>query len=83
MAKAELFKIRPVGWVLSRLGAFPVSRGAADEEAMTTTRVLLERGQAVVIFPEGTRIRHGSLRVPGAASGASPSRPGPPWSRWP
>ena len=64
VAKVELFEKRWQGWILSRLGAFPIRRGEADEEAMRTSRLILERGGAVCIFPEGTRIRAGSLAEP-------------------
>ena len=64
VAKVELFEKRWQAWILSRLGAFPIRRGAADEEAMETSRMILERGGAVCIFPEGTRIRAGSLAEP-------------------
>ncbi len=64
MAKRELFESRLQGWLLNALGAFPVCRGESDETAMETARLLLERGQAVVIFPEGTRIRRGALDRP-------------------
>jgi glycerol-3-phosphate dehydrogenase (NAD(P)+) len=69
MAKRELFENRLIAWALNGLGAFPVSRGESDEEAMETARQLLERGQAVVVFPEGTRIRNGSLKRPRRGSG--------------
>jgi glycerol-3-phosphate dehydrogenase (NAD(P)+) len=64
VAKVELFEKRWQGWLLSRLGAFPVRRGEADEEAMKTARLVLERGGTICIFPEGTRIRTGSLAAP-------------------
>src|SRR5829696_8861207 len=64
VAKQELFKYRPVGWILNCLGAFPVRRGESDEESVKTALALLERGDAVVIFPEGTRIRRGALKQP-------------------
>jgi 1-acyl-sn-glycerol-3-phosphate acyltransferase len=55
MAKAELFE-GPLGWLLPRVGAFPVRRGGADAEAMDTAREILSAGGLVVLFPEGTRI---------------------------
>jgi glycerol-3-phosphate dehydrogenase (NAD(P)+) len=64
MAKVELFERSWQGWLLSRLGAFPVRRGESDEDAMTTARMVAERGGAVCIFPEGTRIRRGTLADP-------------------
>ncbi|HET8815325.1 MAG TPA: 1-acyl-sn-glycerol-3-phosphate acyltransferase [Solirubrobacterales bacterium] len=64
MAKVELFERRWQGWLLSRLGAFPVRRGESDEDSMLTARMIAERGGAVCVFPEGTRIRRGTLANP-------------------
>jgi 1-acyl-sn-glycerol-3-phosphate acyltransferase len=64
VAKVELFERRWQGWLLSRLGAFPIRRGESDELAMETARLAVERGGTVCIFPEGTRIRHGTLAEP-------------------
>lgn len=64
VAKVELFERRWQGWLLSRLGAFPIRRGDSDEDSMETARLVVERGGAVCIFPEGTRIRTGSLSSP-------------------
>jgi glycerol-3-phosphate dehydrogenase (NAD(P)+) len=64
VAKVELFERRWQAWVLSRLGAFPIRRGESDEESMETARQIVERGGAVCIFPEGTRIRRGTLANP-------------------
>ena len=64
VAKQELFSHRLVAWFLNCMGAFPLKRGESDRESMATALALLERGEAVVIFPEGTRINNGSLGRP-------------------
>jgi 1-acyl-sn-glycerol-3-phosphate acyltransferase len=64
VAKKELFRQRLTGWFLNALGAFPVDRGAADQDMLDTARQILARGDAVLMFPEGTRIRHGGLATP-------------------
>ncbi len=64
VAKIELFERRWQGWLLSRLGAFPIRRGESDEMSMQTARLAVERGGTVCIFPEGTRIRRGTLATP-------------------
>src|SRR3954466_2979896 len=64
VAKQELFTNRLFGWFISSLGAFPVRRGAADADMVQTAKAFLERGDPVLIFPEGTRIRPGALGKP-------------------
>src|SRR4051812_156533 len=65
VAKKELFLFHPVvSWLLNALGAFPIDRGASDQGAMATARAILERGEVVLMFPEGTRVRPGSLGRP-------------------
>jgi 1-acyl-sn-glycerol-3-phosphate acyltransferase len=56
MAKTELIQAH-YGRLLVRLGAFPVRRGQADEDALETARVILRQGGLLALFPEGTRIR--------------------------
>jgi 1-acyl-sn-glycerol-3-phosphate acyltransferase len=64
VAKKELFRQRWLAWILNALGAFPVDRGAADAESIGTAKAILARGDIVLIFPEGTRTRPGSLGRP-------------------
>lgn len=64
VAKRELFERRWRAWLLNSLGAFPIDRGASDEQAIATARAILRRGDCVLIFPEGTRVRPGPLGAP-------------------
>ena len=64
VAKVELFEKGWQGWILNRLGAYPVRRGQSDEQTLITSRAVLVRAGAVCIFPEGTRHRTGSLARP-------------------
>jgi glycerol-3-phosphate dehydrogenase (NAD(P)+) len=64
VAKQELFRHRLQSWILSSLGAFPVRRGQADGDMVDTAKAILARGDIVLIFPEGTRTRPGSLGTP-------------------
>lgn len=64
VAKKELFRKPLQRWFLNSLGAFPIDRGNADGDAMGTARAILERGDCVVIFPEGTRTRPGGIGSP-------------------
>jgi 1-acyl-sn-glycerol-3-phosphate acyltransferase len=61
VAKKELFRRSWQAWILNALGAFPVDRGAGDSQTIATANAILDRGDIVLIFPEGTRIRPGSL----------------------
>src|SRR6202012_13123 len=65
VAKKEIFLYnRLLGWALAALGAFPVDRGAGDSDFIDTAKAILARGDIVLIFPEGTRTRPGSLGRP-------------------
>ncbi len=55
LSKESLFHNRLFGAFLSALGAFPVRRGVADREAIREAIKMLEAGEQLVVFPEGTR----------------------------
>ena len=55
MGKDSLWRMKVLGRLLYALGAFPVHRGAADREALRRSIEVVELGEPVVIFPEGTR----------------------------
>jgi 1-acyl-sn-glycerol-3-phosphate acyltransferase len=57
MGKESLWKSRLLGRFITTLGAFPVNRGAPDREALRASQALLDRGEPLVLFPEGTRRR--------------------------
>jgi 1-acyl-sn-glycerol-3-phosphate acyltransferase len=61
MGKSELFWF-PLGKFIGAAGAFPVRRGQADLEAIQTAVELCRDGQAVVMFPEGTRRKKGARK---------------------
>jgi 1-acyl-sn-glycerol-3-phosphate acyltransferase len=55
MAKIEWFKNPVVAFLARQFLCFPVVRHTADRSALRYTLQLLEQGQAVCIYPEGTR----------------------------
>lgn len=61
MAKEELFKNKLFGWFITKLGAFPVKRGAGDLQVIDDAVGILESGRHLVIFPEGTRSKDGKV----------------------
>jgi 1-acyl-sn-glycerol-3-phosphate acyltransferase len=69
MAKEELFANSFLAWLIRKLKAFPVKRGVADRAAIRTAIALLENGEVIGLFPEGTRSKNGQLGAaePGAA----------------
>jgi 1-acyl-sn-glycerol-3-phosphate acyltransferase len=68
MAKAELFENKAMALLLSSLGAYAVQRGRGDKGALNKAGELLEKGQALGIFLEGTRSKTGELLQPKAGA---------------
>src|SRR5919108_3431703 len=63
MAKSQLFK-RPMQFIYTHGGVFPVLRGRRDEEAFKTAHTVLARGDIVVMYAEAGRSRTGKLGDP-------------------
>lgn len=63
LAKQALF-VGPLGWILRKLGATPVKAGGSDIEAYRVARAVLDRGEVLCIFPEGTRSKTGLMQEP-------------------
>jgi len=59
MAKEEIFKNKFLGFILKHLKAFPISRGKKDFSALKKAIKLTENGNAICMFPEGTRNKEG------------------------
>lgn len=67
MAKAELFKFKPLAWLLKKVGAFPVRRGENDITAIKTAMKVLKDGEVLGIFPQGTRTDNDDDQAKGGA----------------
>ncbi|MBP5780112.1 MAG: 1-acyl-sn-glycerol-3-phosphate acyltransferase [Clostridia bacterium] len=63
MAKQELFKFKPFGWLIKKCGAYPVKRDNHDVGGANHTVNLLKSGEAVGIFPQGTRSKGRGLAL--------------------
>ncbi len=61
MARASLFRPKPIDWFLRSLSAFPVHLGVPDRRALRQARHLLDGGKLLLIFGEGTRTVDGTL----------------------
>jgi 1-acyl-sn-glycerol-3-phosphate acyltransferase len=63
MGKAELFQNPLTDTLFRNLGVFPVYRGEHDAWALEQARRVLEHGQVLGMFPEGTRSKGRGLGV--------------------
>lgn len=54
LAKEELWRHRPIAWLLDALGGVPVARGREGYVAIDRAEALIRAGEAVAIFPQGT-----------------------------
>jgi 1-acyl-sn-glycerol-3-phosphate acyltransferase len=64
MAKIELYRNPALSFMWRKLSGFPVRREVADLRALDTALALLDRREAVAVYPEGTRNRQGESLLP-------------------
>ena len=62
LGKKELFDWPVLGWLAAHGGVHPVDRGGADVEAFRLAQRILDEGQVLLVFPEGTRSPDGRLQ---------------------
>jgi len=55
MGAENYFKIPGLGWFLRAMGGFPVERAATDRQALRLAEWVLNNGEPLAVFPEGTR----------------------------
>jgi 1-acyl-sn-glycerol-3-phosphate acyltransferase len=69
MGKAPLFRIPVLGWLFGVLGGFPVERDGTDRKALRESMAMLEAGEPLLVYPEGTRQNGPKIQPlePGAA----------------
>ena len=64
LGKREMFDVPVMGSVVRSYGVHPVERSGADIEAFRIAERILDAGQVLLLFPEGTRSRDGALQKP-------------------
>ena len=64
MAKAELFKIPLLGFIIKACGAYPVKRGIVDKNTIKTACKKLSNENCIGIFIDGTRQKNGRVNKP-------------------
>jgi pantoate ligase / CMP/dCMP kinase len=62
LGKRELVETPVIGWFFRQAAIHPVDRRAADVDAFKTAMRILESGNILAVFPEGTRSRDGALQ---------------------
>jgi len=78
MGKEELFRTPVVGFLIRKVGAFPVDRSRRDPASMRTALSVLKGGELLGMFPEGTRSTSGELLEMRAGAVRLASRTGTP-----
>ena len=76
LAKASLWKSKPMSWVLDHMGQIPIERGRGDTAALSAAIEHLERGECIGVFPEGTVSKGKPLRFLSGAGRLALAVPG-------
>lgn len=56
--KSEFDRIAPAAFFFPRMGAIPIVRDSADLGALRAAKEALQRGECVLVYPEGTRVKN-------------------------
>ena len=76
LIKKSVHETRGMRWFFRGMDAIPVAAGPQDTGALRAALRLLDRGQAIGIFPEGGRSADGALRAAQTGVGLLASRSG-------
>ena len=76
LAKASLWKSKPMAWVLDHMGQIPIERGRGDTAALSAAIDHLEKGECIGVFPEGTVSKGKPLRFLSGAGRLALAVPG-------
>ena len=68
-AKRELFKNKFFGWFITKLNAVPISRDKIDRKGLGEAACVLNQGNFLAVFPEGTRCKKGDFLEPKSGVG--------------
>jgi 1-acyl-sn-glycerol-3-phosphate acyltransferase len=61
MTRSSFFSVPLFGALIRSLGAFPVRKGTADLSGLRAAEAALARGEVLLVFPEGGRMKDGRL----------------------
>jgi 1-acyl-sn-glycerol-3-phosphate acyltransferase len=64
LARRTLLNVPLLGWVLPKLNVIPVNQEGVDRSAIKAVIRLLQAGNGVLVFPEGSRTLDGTLQPP-------------------
>ncbi|HEY6153614.1 MAG TPA: lysophospholipid acyltransferase family protein [Candidatus Udaeobacter sp.] len=62
LARRTLLDVPLLGWVLPKVNVIPVNQEGVDRTAIKTLIRLLQAGNGVLVFPEGSRTLDGNLQ---------------------